>query len=69
MVSVPWVITKPSTSLDLASALMRLATLSRISKLMSCEPTLEICSPLMVARSPIPGTAAIIASMVTAPDL
>ena len=36
---------------------------------MSCEPTLEICSPLMVARSAIPGTAAIIASIVTAPDV
>ena len=36
---------------------------------MSCEPTFEICSPLMLARSLIPGTAAIIASMVTAPDV
>ena len=36
---------------------------------MSCEPTLEICSPLIVASFSMPGTAAIIASMVTAPDV
>ena len=69
IVSVPWVITKPSTSLDFASSLMRLASFSMMSKLMSCEPTFEICSPLIVARSAIPGTAAIIVSMVTAPDV
>ena len=36
---------------------------------MSCEPTLAICSPLMVASLAMPGTAAIIASMVTAPEV
>ena len=36
---------------------------------MSWEPTLEICSPLIVARSEIPGTPAIIVSMETAPDV
>src|SRR3954463_4447144 len=69
MVSVPWVITKPSTSGDFASSLMRLASVSRIAKLMSCDPTLEICSPFKLARSVIPGTAAIITSMPTAPDV
>ena len=36
---------------------------------MSWEPTLAICSPLMVASFSMPGTAAIIVSMPTAPDL
>jgi hypothetical protein len=69
IVSVPCVITKPSTSFDLASSLMRFATFMRMSKLMSCEPTLEICSPLMLASLVMPGTAATIVSMPTAPDV
>ena len=36
---------------------------------MSCEPTLEICSPLIVASFVMPGTAATIVSMPTAPDV
>jgi hypothetical protein len=36
---------------------------------MSCDPTLEICSPLMLAVLPMSGTAASMASMVTAPDV
>ena len=36
---------------------------------MSCEPTFAICSPLTVASFEIPGTAASIASIVTAPDV
>ena len=67
MVSVPWVITNPSTLG--ASSLMRLASFSMMSKLMSWEPTLEICSPFTVASSLMPGTACSMASMVTAPDV
>ena len=48
--------------------LIRLATLSKISKLMSCEPTFEICSP-DVGKVRDSGTALIIASIATAPDV
>jgi hypothetical protein len=48
---------------------MRLASFSMMSKLMSWEPTLEICSPFTFARSLMPGTACSMASMVTAPDV
>ena len=40
-----------------------------MSKLMSWEPTLEICSPFTFASSLMPGTACSMASMVTAPDV
>ena len=69
MVSVPCVTTMPSTSGFASSSLMRLASVNMMLNDMSCEPTLETCSPVMLARSLIPGTAAIIASMVTAPDV
>ena len=57
MVSVPWVITNPSAAPLAASSLMRLASFSMMSKLMSWEPTLEICSPFTLASSLMPGTA------------
>ncbi len=69
MVSVPWVMTMPSTPAVGSSSLMRWASLSMMAKLMSCEPTLAICSPLTLARSVMPGTAASMASMLTAPEV
>ena len=36
---------------------------------MSCEPTLATCSPLMLAKSLILGTASSMASIVTAPEV
>ena len=48
---------------------MRLATFNMMSNDMSCDPTLAICSPLILARSLIPGTAFTMASIVTAPEV
>jgi hypothetical protein len=53
MVSVPWVITI-HPHLRLRQFVDALGDLEQTSKLMSCEPTFDICSPLMLARSLIP---------------
>ena len=67
MVSVPWVMTMPSTSSLASSALTRLASVSHTSSFMSWEPILTTCSPCTSATFFISGTAAISVSMATLP--
>ena len=48
---------------------MRLASVIMMANDMSCDPTFEICSPLISARFRMPGTPATMVSMPTAPDV
>ena len=50
MVSVPWVMTMPSTSSLASSALTALASVSHTSSFMSWEPILTTCSPALLGH-------------------
>ncbi len=69
IVSVPCVMTTPSTSVIAMSSLTRRASLSHTSSFMSCEPMFEICSPLRFASFLAWGTAARSCSTPTWPDV
>ncbi len=69
MVSVPCVMTMPSTSAIAPSSLTRLASFSHTSSFMSCDPMLEICSPLSIASFFACGTALINCSTPSWPDV
>ena len=69
MVSVPWVMTMPSTSAIAPSSLTRLASFSQTSSFMSCEPMFATCSPRIVASFLAWGTAARSWSTPTWPDV
>ncbi len=69
MVSVPWVITMPSTSGMAASSLTRRASFSQTSSFMSCEPMFATCSPRIAASFLAWGTAARSWSTPTWPDV
>ena len=66
-VSVPWVITTPSTFPCFSSAETRLPRVTSLSSVKSSELILKTCSPVTEATSVICGTAAIRASMPTLP--
>ena len=68
MVSVPCVMTTPSTSAIATSSLTRRASFSQTSSFMSCEPMFEICSPRSVASFLACGTAASSCSTPTWPE-
>lgn len=68
-VSVPWVMTTPSTSDCASTSFKRLASLSQTSSFMSWLPILTICSPEISARSFICGTALMRSWTLNAPDL
>jgi hypothetical protein len=67
-VSVPCVITTPSTSFEASSSLVRAASFTHTSSFISWLPIEAICSPVTIARSFICGTAAINVSTATAPE-
>ena len=69
MVSVPWVITIPSTSGMATSSLTRRASFSQTSSFMSWEPMFAICSPRRVASFLAWGTAARSCSTPTWPEV
>jgi hypothetical protein len=56
IVSVPWVMTIPSTSGRACSSFTRRASLIQTASFMSWLPMLAICSPFTVAIFSIPGT-------------
>ncbi|MNR13021.1 hypothetical protein D3C85_1294030 [compost metagenome] len=68
MVSVPCVMTMPSTSGCFSSSDTRLASFSRRSLLKLSEPIWKICSPLTLATFEISGTEAMILSTGTTAD-
>ena len=69
MVSVPCVITTPSTSADANRSFTVLASLIQTSSFMSWLPIEATWTPRTFALSAICGTAAISVSTATAPDL
>ena len=69
IVSVPCVMTMPSTSFIAVSSLIRRASLNQTSSFMSWEPMLEICSPRRFASFFAWGTAARSWSTPTWPDV
>ena len=68
-VSVPWVMTMPSTSLRAAISFARLASCSQMLSCMSLLSMLHSCSPDRSANRSSPGTEAISCATVSSPAL